>query len=445
MFRLRRGSGDFLFHVTDSQGLPHLPLTVYACRADRYHSPATVKAYLRHLLAFFSWAGQDETVKRQHWDLLGNSSQVRAVLEHFLTTQLHCTLFFARDLSGGDIRKVEVTWGKTHRINHLLAALRSFYQLLISMQLYPHLHPLDLPQAQNMIAELRQQHLDDFVRINQRPPMPSDSGIDHWRPLRLTSSYYRIKDNQWIPEYLDDPELMGHVLASGEQGGWNLQDIALVRILFDTGCRIHEACALNMHDWKVSGFRNMFMSLSKGSRGKRVKNIIITDKTLKVLLRYIRNDRPELLPYLNGRTALPPENIHLLPLFCTKRGHPLTPDSFRRYRWTPVLAAAGLRVRTHQVRHWFVTMALNEIHRSAVSEADLLQKRSALQVLMGWRSDMLPAYDQARQRHDLPLLASAIHTYIEDKQLEAQAACDVPDDKESQGSLMLKEMLEGKL
>ncbi|MDU7129658.1 MAG: site-specific recombinase, partial [Escherichia coli] len=70
-----------------------------------------------------------------------------------------------------------------------------------------------------------------------------------------------------------------------------------------------------------------------------------------------------------------------------------------------------------------------------------------LQVLMGWRSDMLPAYDQARQRHDLPLLASAIHTYIEDKQLEAQAACDVPgdDDKESQGSLMLKEMLEGKL
>ena len=68
MFRLRRGRGDFLFHVTDSQGLPHLTLTVYACRAERYHSPATVKAYLRHLMAFFSWAGQDETVKRQHWD-----------------------------------------------------------------------------------------------------------------------------------------------------------------------------------------------------------------------------------------------------------------------------------------------------------------------------------------------------------------------------------------
>lgn len=83
-------------------------------------------------------------MKRQHWDLLGNSSQVRAVLEHFLTTQLHCTLFFARDLSGEDIRKVQVTWGKAHRINHLLAALRSFYQLLISMKLYSHLKKMDL-------------------------------------------------------------------------------------------------------------------------------------------------------------------------------------------------------------------------------------------------------------------------------------------------------------
>lgn len=441
MFRLRRGSGDFLFHVTDSQGLPHLPLTVYACRADRYHSPATVKAYLRHLLAFFSWAGQDETVKRQDWDLLGNSGQVRAVLEHFLTTQLHCTLFFARDLSGEDIRKVQVTWGKAHRINHLLAALRSFYQLLISMQLYSHSHPLDVPRAKNMIAEIRQQHLDDFVRMNHRPPMPSDSGIDHWRPLRLTSSYYRIKDNQWIPEYLDDPGLMGNVLTVGEEGGWDLQDIAIVRILFDTGCRIHEACALTVRDWSVSGFRNMFMSLNKGSRGKRVKNIIITDKTLKVLLRHIRTNRPELLPYLNERTVLTAGADHPLSLFCTKRGRPLTPDYFRRYRWTPVLTTAGLNIRTHQVRHWFVTMALNEIHHSAGSESDLLQKRSALQALMGWRSDMLPAYDQARQRHDLPLLASTIHAYIEDKQLETQTAYDVPDSEESQVSLMLKEML----
>lgn len=440
MFRLRRGLGDFPFHITDSAGLPHLPLTLYACRAEKYHSSATVKVYLRHLLAFFSWAEQDETVKRQHWDLLDGSTQIRAVLEHFLTTQLHCTLFFGRDLSGEDIRRVQVTWGKAYRINHLLAALRSFYQLLIVMQFYPHPHPLDLQGTKNIIAGIRQQHLDDFIRQNQRPPMPSDSGVDRWRPLRFTSSYYRIKDNQWIPEYLDDPGLMGSVLTAGEAGGWSLQDIALARILFDTGCRIHEVCSLTLQDWQISRFRNMFTTPGKGSRGKRVKNIFITDKTLKILQRYIRNDRPELQPYLSERNLLPSRDTRPMPLFGTKRGHLLTPDYFRRYRWTPVLAAAGISIRPHQVRHWFVTMALNEIHRSAGSETDLLQKRNALLALMGWRSDMLPAYDQARQRHDLPLLASTIHAYIENKQSEASLITDFPDNRESQGSLMLKEM-----
>lgn len=76
--------------------------------------------------------------------MLGDSTQIRAALEHFMTTHLHCTLFFGRDLLGEDIRRVQVTRGKAYRINHLLAALRSFYQLLIAVQFYPHPHPLDL-------------------------------------------------------------------------------------------------------------------------------------------------------------------------------------------------------------------------------------------------------------------------------------------------------------
>jgi len=440
MFRLHRGNEDFPFHVTDPQGLPHLPLTLYACRVGKYHSAATVKAYLRHLLKFFSWAYQDEIVKRQRWDLLGDSTQVRATLEYFLTTQLHCTLFFGRDLSGADIRKVQVTWGKTYRVNHLLAALRSFYQLLISVQFYSHPHPLDLHGTKHIIDRIRQQHLDDFVKLNQRSPMPSDSGVDRWRPLRFASSYYRIKDNHWIPEYLDDPRLMARVLTAGEAGGWTLQDIAIVRILFDSGCRIHEVCALTLQDWQTSGFSNMFSARSKGSRGKRVKDIIMTDKTLKILLRFIRYDRPELITYLNGNIVLPPRGECELHLFRTKRGGLLTPDYFRRYRWTPVLVSAGMDVRAHQVRHWFVTMALNEIHSSAGSEADLQQKRNALQALMGWRSDMLPAYDQARQRHDLPLIACAIHAYIENKQHQVPPVSDSPNHSESLGSLMLREM-----
>ena len=440
MFQLHRGNGSFPFHVTDSQGLPHIPLTIYACRAEKYLSPATAKAYIRCLMAFFCWAEQDEIVRRQEWDLLGNSAQVRATLEYFLTDQLNCTLFWGRDLSGTDIRKIQVTWGKSYRVTHLLAALRSFYQLLIAIKFYSPPHPLDLSGVQHILAGIRKQHLDCFVKRNQRPPMPFDSGIDRWRPLRLNSSYYRLKDSQWIPMYLDDPMLMNSVLKAGEDGGWALRDIALVRILFDSGCRIHEACSLTLQDWQSSGFRNLFSSLSKGSRGKRVKNIIVTDKTLKVLLRYIRQERPELLLYINGHRSIPALDEDELPLFVTKRGLRITPDYFRRYRWTPILKAAGLKLCVHQIRHWFVTMALNEIQSGVGSETEIRQKRSTLKTLMGWKSDMLPAYDQARQRHDLPHLASTIHAYIEKKQYETPRISEEEVQRESGAELMLREM-----
>jgi len=65
MFRLHRGSSNFPFHITNSLGLPHTELTLYACHAGKYHSANTVKVYVRYLLVFFSWAEQNEVVRRQ--------------------------------------------------------------------------------------------------------------------------------------------------------------------------------------------------------------------------------------------------------------------------------------------------------------------------------------------------------------------------------------------
>ncbi len=59
MFRLHRGSSNFPFHITNSLGLPHTELTLYACHAGKYHSANTVKVYVRYLLVFFH--GQSRT------------------------------------------------------------------------------------------------------------------------------------------------------------------------------------------------------------------------------------------------------------------------------------------------------------------------------------------------------------------------------------------------
>ncbi|UYA95098.1 basic helix-loop-helix domain-containing protein [Citrobacter freundii] len=135
------------------------------------------------------------------------SSQVSCTVPYFLGKVFQVRIFAKCRLRG-----------KTYRINHLPAALRSFYQLLIAIQRYTYPHPLDLPEAKNIISGIRERQLNEFVKLNQRLPMPSNSGVDHWRPLRLASSYYRIKDNEWTPEYLDDPGLMGRVLKAGESG-----------------------------------------------------------------------------------------------------------------------------------------------------------------------------------------------------------------------------------
>jgi len=88
-------------------------------------------------------------------------------------------------------------------------------------------------------------------------------------------------------------------------------------------------------------------------------------------------------------------------------------DHFRRNFWTPALRDAGIALRCHQVWHWFVTQALSAIHAGARSEAQLLRDRGAFRELMAWKSDMLPVYDQAVRRHDLPGTAARVHAWID--------------------------------
>lgn len=101
------------------------------------------------------------------------------------------------------------------------------------------------------------------------------------------------------------------------------------------------------------------------------------------------------------------------PLFLTLAGTALDPDHFRRDFWTPALRSAGIVLRCHQVRHWFVTQALSAIQAGARSEAQLLRDRAAFRELMAWKSDMLPVYDQAVRRHDLPGTAARVHAWID--------------------------------
>ena len=211
----------------------------------------------------------------------------------------------------------------------------------------------------------------------------------------------------------------------GERWGWSLRETALARVLFDAGPRISEACALTLADWRPGGFLREVLACNKGSLGRRTKRLILTDRTVKVLRRYVDEERSRLDPrgrrladFLRADAA----ELAGAPLFLTAAGTALDPDYFRRDFWAPGLRAAGIELRCHQVRHWFVTQALSAIEAGARSESQLLRDRQAFRELMAWRTDMLPIYDQAVRRHDLPRTAARIHAWI-DRRGRRPSAC----------------------
>jgi integrase len=338
------------------------------------------------------------------------------MLSFFLTTEMKCVVVVAKDRLGFETRRIEPTWETKGTLDKLFAALRSFYEVLRIRSEYSYANPMEGNDARNLIEKERGRLIAEFIQENSRRPMHPDSGVDYIKIARTSAAYFRLRGDQWLPDIIDEPSLFNSVITAGEKWGWSLREMALARVLFDTGCRIHEACALTLADWQVSGFQRELHAINKGSHGRKVKRLFVTDRTVKILQRYVDECRSAVDPQkrrLSKLQSLSKEELETCPLFLSRSERALQPDHFRRSYWTPALESAGLKIRLHQVRHWFVTMALNDIHRRATSDENLLHLRSELRELMAWRTDMLPTYDQAVRRHNLPELANAIHLRLE--------------------------------
>ncbi len=456
--QIRIASDLFPVHVVDDDGFPHIELTAYACRSPRHHSPRTARAYTGDVVAFASRAESDPVVQRQGWRLLGPPDEARRVVSHVLATSMRCVLVVGRDRLGFETCSVKPTLQTGRSLERSLAALRSFYTVLRLHSFYPHANPMEADGARQAIeAEVRAE-AEAFRRAHGRSRMPSESGVDAPATVverRSSAAYFRLRGERWLPAVLDDPVLMNNVLAAGERWGWSLRETALVRVLFDAGPRISEACALTLADWRPGGFLREVLACNKGSLGRRTKRLILTDRTVKVLRRYMDEERSRLDPRGRGLADFMRADAAELagaPLFLTVAGTALDPDHFRRDFWTPALRASGIALRCHQVRHWFVTQALSALATGARSEAQLVHDRQAFRELMAWRTDMLPVYDQAIRRHDLPRTAARIHAWI-DRRGRRPSACKEAGSRRrettpvgpapSEAAAMLDEMLGG--
>jgi len=420
-------------------------MTLYANWALEHHSDRTARAYIRELIAFMDWAHQDPVVARQGWTLFGEPAEARALIEHFLSTQFRYIVSLRPDKHGFDIKRLEPKWGVTRSASHLLSALRSLYRTLINKGRYTHPNPMDGDNAVELIAAERKRANSAFVVINGRLPMPSTSGVDPPQQRRPVASYFRLSRN-WEPKALDNPTLRSAILEAGELWGWGLRETCVAKIMFDTGCRIHEGCGLTVGDWQHSKLGRELSCINKGSRGKRTKTLYLQNDTVKSLHTYVEQERLAISgQHLIDLRELPREEAFQTPLFLTARRTALSPDYFRSDFWTPALLKAGLRVRPHQVRHWFVTMALEDIENQPIPLESKEQLRAQLKLLMGWKSDMIPAYDQSIRMLRLPQLAERIHSAIEARQADANSLPpDQPANPKARTAVqsMLDEILE---
>lgn len=199
-----------------------------------------------------------------------------------------------------------------------------------------------------------------------------------------------VRGGPWQPRYAFVPGLRDQISAGAREDGWAEAPLCILDGLFDSGCRLHELCAQTLGDWAVSNCGRWSHACSKGSEGRRVKVLALSDATARHWRVYFDGTRRQCDParmtlaeYLEaGRAGR--LDLHQVPLFLTARGAPLRPDPFRAVYWTPTARRLGLHVGPHAARHWYVTMKIIEIRRAPCSEAEKARRFDDLVAYMHW-------------------------------------------------------------
>jgi len=196
-------------------------------------------------------------------------------------------------------------------------------------------------------------------------------------------------------------QLITPLTAGGRAVGWGLREECVARILFESGARVSEVVGLTLGDWHARGLRQEASAFSKGSHGRRVKFLRFSANTAKLLRRYFDGERRRhdaehrtLKDYLTTSES-GVLDLAQVPVFLSSQRTPVRANHFRDNFWTPACRAAGINADVHQARHWYVTMAIRQIHETAQTEAEVKRRSRELIAYMKWRQgwQTMQSYD----------------------------------------------------
>ena len=150
-----------------------------------------------------------------------------------------------------------------------------------------------------------------------KPRMPKEAGTeDTLSHRRLTDSYFKLINEEWLPQIIGDSHLPYQVYQAGKKVNWSLREIVIARLLFETGARASEVIELTVGDYRSRKPFQEASTFNKGSHGKRVKFLRFSKDTVKLLMRYINSDRKRFDELQRHFDTLPNE----APIFLTELG-----------------------------------------------------------------------------------------------------------------------------
>ncbi|WP_152667967.1 tyrosine-type recombinase/integrase [Aneurinibacillus tyrosinisolvens] len=397
--------------VFDPYEEPFLPLT------DFYHdqlgrkSRSTAFSYLQCLLPFFSWLDIHSNYQGACVKWNDAPEAIRVAMEDYLMNEMACKV-----REKDTFRFVNRTNKSPNTVNRFLSAMKAFYKSMIFLKQYPYSNPLIDSQA---ILSDYKSHTEGARK--DKPRMPSLAGTEDPIPARrLTDSFFKLINEEWQPQIIDDPHLPFQVYQAGKKVNWSQRETVIARMLFETGARVSEIIELTIGDYRSRKSFQEVNTFNKGSHGRKVKFLRFGKDTVKRLIHYINTERKKFDPEQSGFEDLPDD----APIFLTEFGTPLTYEAWY-YHWNAAIGRSEMKLNPHKARHWFVTTRLREIFNISKTEAEIKQRKDELIKYMKWKNpDTIQVYEhyfdeeKHRQAHDLMLesMEKKEQEYLEEQQ-----------------------------
>jgi site-specific recombinase XerC len=345
---------------------------------DNACEAATAYNYLGAVLQFLTYLWENAPPLRY----TAPTAQIRTQVREYLRKKLGCVVRPHR--AGNFMVKPSPTITATSA-RLFLTALRRYYFCAIVKGWYTDANPMEWSVR---LAQDRQ----------FKPQMPPQSGltVPERKKGRVPDTYFCVVAEDWQPQIIDDEYLRQRLLPAFTQ----MRDRVIARTLFDSGARISEVLRLTLGDWRKRGGQTKAWTTNKGSHGECIKEIWWSDDTAQWIRNYIARERRRCDPSGLGLDELPDSAW----LFITEAGTPYTYKAFYA-NWQTACQKAQIKITPHQIRHWFVTMALHMIDSLETDEVKRAAYRQALIEYMGWRNpETIRAYDHHLRKLDFAVV-----------------------------------------